>query len=371
MRVAIVTLPLHVNYGGLLQAYALKRSLESMGHEVTVLDRKVKMPLPPVWKAPFIYMKRLLQGKPLSEVFRERRYRKSYPVFAQHVQRFTDRYVDPRLLGWYNEISEGEYDAYIVGSDQVWRPLYFGKIEDAFLAFTKDWDVVRMSYAASFGTDNLEYEYEEVQRCTELLERFDAVSVREDSAVTMCEEWLDCDRAVHVLDPVMLLDVNDYIALADNASAHPCEGKIAAYILDRTPEKLSVIDFMSRVAGCEAVELLDTQVPVEKRVAPPVEDWLAGIMDARCVVTDSFHGCVLAILFHKPFVAVGNTRRGMVRLESLLNMFGLDMRLVHGIDPEDDGEFFLSEPDWSAVDAVLENERMKSVRFLEEALSKS
>ena len=49
MRIAIVTLPLHVNYGGLLQAYALKHCLESMGHEVTVLDRKVKMPLPSLW----------------------------------------------------------------------------------------------------------------------------------------------------------------------------------------------------------------------------------------------------------------------------------------------------------------------------------
>ena len=58
MRIAIVTLPLHTNYGGLLQAYALKTVLESMGHEATVLDRKVKMPLPPCLKAPFIYAKR-------------------------------------------------------------------------------------------------------------------------------------------------------------------------------------------------------------------------------------------------------------------------------------------------------------------------
>lgn len=52
MRIAIVTLPLHTNYGGILQAYALKTYLESMGHQATVLDRKVKMPLPALWKAP-------------------------------------------------------------------------------------------------------------------------------------------------------------------------------------------------------------------------------------------------------------------------------------------------------------------------------
>lgn len=374
MRIAIVTLPLHVNYGGLLQAYALKHCLEGMGHEVTVIDRNVKMPLPAWWKAPFIYMKRFMQGKSPAEVFRERRYKRDYPVFAARVQPFTDKYICPRVLGWYNEIREGEYDAFIVGSDQVWRPLYFGRIEDAFLEFTKDWDVVRMSYAASFGTDNLEFEYETVQACTSLLERFDAVSVRESSGVAMCGEWLDCDRAVHVLDPVLLLQSDVYKALASGASGHPCKGRTVTYILDRTSGKEAVIDFVARVSGTEVADLSvnpDLSLPAEKRVVPPVEDWLAGFMDARCVVTDSFHGCVLAILFHKPFVAVGNSRRGMARLESLLGMFGLDMRLVQGIDPEDDGEFFLSDPDWDAVDAVLETERMKSVRFLQEGLRKS
>ena len=374
MRIAIVTLPLHTNYGGLLQAFALKRSLEDMGHEATVLDRKVKMPLPAAWKAPFIYMKRLVCGKPLPEVFRELKYRRDYPVFAAKVQRFTDEHISPRMIDGLRDVKEGEYDAFIVGSDQVWRPLYFGRIEDAFLEFTKDWDVVRMSYAASFGTENLEYEYETIQRCTELLERFDAVSVRESSAVAMCEEWLDCDRAVHVLDPVMLLDADTYRTLASSASEHPCEGKVATYILDRTPEKQAVVDFMTRVSGSEVADLSvrsDMKLPPSERVVPPIEDWLAGFMDARCVVTDSFHGCVMSILFHKPFVAVGNSRRGMARLESLLEMFGLDMRLVQGIDPEDDGEFFLSDPDWAAVDAVLENERMKSVSFLREGLRKS
>ena len=345
-----------------------------MGHEVTVLDRRVKMPAPPAWKAPFVYLKRIIQGKHLHEVFRERRYAREYPVFASHVQRFTDSFVSPRMLGGYDEIRDGEYDAFVVGSDQVWRPLYFGRIEDAFLEFTHDWDVVRMSYAASFGTDSLEYEYENLQACSALLQRFDAVSAREDAGVKMCEEWFDCDRAVRVLDPVMLLDIKVYEDLVADVRTHPCRDRLVTYILDKTDQKQSVIDFMKRVSGCEVSDLslnpVEADLPLEQRVVPPVEGWLAGFMDARYVVTDSFHGCVMAILFHKPFVAVGNSRRGMSRLESLLAMFGLEMRLVHGIDPEDDGEYFISDPDWSAVDAVLESERLKSVRFLEESLHK-
>jgi hypothetical protein len=87
-------------------------------------------------------------------------------------------------------------------------------------------------------------------------------------------------------------------------------------------------------------------------------------------VTDSFHGCVLAILMHKRFIAVGNSRRGMARLKSLLDMFGLDMRLVHGIDPEDDGEYFLSEPDWGTIDGILEEKRLASMAFLKDSLDK-
>ena len=119
MRIAIVTLPLHTNYGGLLQAFALKHCLEGMGHEVTVLDRKVKMPLPAAWKAPFIYMKRLVCGKPLPEVFRELKYRRDYPVFAAKVQRFTDEHISPRMIDGLRDVKEGEYDAFIV-PDILW-----------------------------------------------------------------------------------------------------------------------------------------------------------------------------------------------------------------------------------------------------------
>ena len=54
MRVAIITLPLHTNYGGILQAYALKKAVESLGHTAEVLDRKCKLVLPPSWKMPHV-----------------------------------------------------------------------------------------------------------------------------------------------------------------------------------------------------------------------------------------------------------------------------------------------------------------------------
>lgn len=372
MKVAIVTLPLHTNYGGLLQAYALKEVLQQLGHEVTVLDRKEKMPAPKGIKAPFVYMRRILnrvlQGADAPEVFRERRFRKELPVVSANTSVFVDRYMDPRIVGSFRQIREGEYDAFVVGSDQVWRPRYFPGVEDAFLSFAKGWDVRRIAYAASFGTDELEYESERLDRCVELLGKFDAVSVREEAGVRMCSEWFDCDSAVHVLDPVMLLSPDRYRELAACAHEHPAKGRMVTYILDNTPHKQRIADFIKGVSGLQvhdiSVNPYDSEVPLEARVVPPVEQWLAGFADAEFVVTDSFHGCVLSILLHKRFIAIGNPSRGMSRLQSLVDMFGLDLRLVHGIDPEDDGEFFMSEPDWEHVDAVLTERRAECIEFL-------
>lgn len=378
MKIAIVTLPLHTNYGGLLQAYAMKTVLERYGHEVTVLDLKDKMQAPKGLKAPFVYLgrmlKRMAKGSSGPEVFRELRYKKELPVVSAHTSVFVREFIRPRMIDSYSDIKEGEYDAFVVGSDQVWRPRYFNRIEDAFLAFAGDWPVRRVAYAASFGTDHLEYDYTMLETCSGLLGKFDGVSVREDSAVLHCEEWLDRDDAVHVLDPVMLLDADVYRSMAAGDDEHPAKGRIMTYILDSSDEKKHVVKFMSSVSG---MDVHDSSVfpyvndkPADQRIVPSVEKWLAAFADAEFVITDSFHGCVLSILMHKRFIAVGNSRRGMARLNSLLNMFGLDMRLVHGIDPEDDGEFFLSDIDWDQVDVVLQEKRGMSLDFLERSLNK-
>lgn len=372
MKVAIVTLPLHTNYGGLLQAYALKEVLKHLGHEVTVLDLEDKMPAPRGLKAPFVYARRILdriiKGSGAKEVFRERRFRTELPQLSGHTAVFVNEYINPRIIKSYRQIQKGEYDAFVVGSDQVWRPRYFPGVEDAFLAFAKGWDVKRVAYAASFGTSELEYESEQLAKCAELLGEFDAVSVREEAGVRMCSEWFDCENAVHVLDPVMLLPAERLRELAVCAPSHPAKGNVVTYILDRTPQKQSVVDFVKRVSGMEvhdiSVNPYDRTLPLESRVVPPVEHWLAGFADAGFVVTDSFHGCVLSILLHKKFIVLGNPGRGMSRLQSLVDMFGLDLRLVHGIDPDDDGEYFMSEPDWELVDSVLKEKRDECVEFL-------
>ena len=343
MRIAIITLPLHTNYGGILQAYALRKILMDMGHQCDVIDREEKLVMPPSWKMPLVHMKRMLKnvfmfGKG-PEVFRERRIRKEFPIVASEVLKFTGDLVSPRTVKKYSDLQLGEYDAFIVGSDQVWRPRYFGNIEDAFLKFTEKWNVRRIAYAASFGTDVLEYTYEELEACTYLLKRFDGVSVREKGAVELCDEWFEREDAVHVLDPVMLPDAEHYSALASIAGESPAKGKVVTYILDESAEKKALVE---RVSGWTSSGIHDVSVnprdgsrPVEERVVPSMESWIGAFADAGFVVTDSFHGCIMSILFHKPFLVVGNASRGLSRVTSLLEMFGLEDRMVHGIDPEE------------------------------------
>jgi hypothetical protein len=160
--------------------------------------------------------------------------------------------------------------------------------------------------------------------------------------------------------------------MASAVHERPAKGKLVTYILDPSAHKRSVVDFISRAGGFDvhdvSVRPYDRDLPVEERVVPALEQWLAGFADADFVVTDSFHGCVMSILFHKRFIAVGNTGRGLARLQSLTEMFGLDQRLVHGIDPEDDGEYFLSEPDWASVEEILQKRREECLVFLKNNL---
>ena len=122
MKTAVITLPLHTNYGGILQAYALKCVLEGMGHEAVVVDRKDKMPLPVWYKAPFVYasraLKKMLKPGAGVEVLRELNYRKTLPLRAVNTQRFINQYIAPLVVSSYKDIRQGEYDAFVV---DVWN----------------------------------------------------------------------------------------------------------------------------------------------------------------------------------------------------------------------------------------------------------
>ena len=340
MRIGILTLPLHTNYGGILQAYALQTTLERMGHEVVVFDTPNKCPLPPLWKLPLSFVKRILlksMGR-IDRIFIERYNNRVYPVITKEIQPFIDEKIHRKVFTKFSKLDACDFDAIVVGSDQVWRsiyfiPMWFGQpMENAYLSFTKGWNIKRISYAASFGTDKWEYNEKQTLHSKKSLQMFDAVSVREENGVKLCKQYFDVD-ALHVLDPTMLLNANDYIELFKQKQTPKSKGNLLNYVLDETDEIKNLIKKVSSEKKMITFAVNnpyegDNTKPLNRRIKPSVETWLRGFYDADFVITDSFHASVFSVIFKKQFIVVGNKERGMARFESLLKMFGLEERLV-------------------------------------------
>ncbi len=337
MRIAILTLPLHTNYGGILQAYALQTVLERMGHDVCLIEKRQKPLRLPLWKAPLFYGKRILKnltGHPFP-IFYEQKVNREKPIIQQHTDQFVRKYIKRRIVNSFSEIKETDFDAIVVGSDQIWRPKYFLNIEHAYLDFTEGWNIRRIAYAASFGTNEWEYNKRQTRECGRLLQNFDAVSVREKSGIDLCRNHFNV-QATHVLDPTMLLEAGDYIKLFEAESTPKSPGTLLNYILDETPEKMALIEKIAKDKGLipfrvnSKVEDINALLP--ERIQPSVEQWLRGFYDAEFIVTDSFHACVFSILFNKPFLVYGNKKRGLSRFKSLLERIGLLDHLIVNVN---------------------------------------
>lgn len=377
MRIGILTLPLHTNYGGILQAYALQTVLERMGHEVVVFDTPNRMPLPPLKNIPKCFLKRIVKkllGRNQKIFYEYYQNKKVIPVVSQNTQRFINSYIHRKEIRNFNELDGETYDAIVVGSDQVWRPIYFDQgwrgqgIENAYLAFASKWNIKRLSYAASFGTDKQEYSDAQILECRKLMQMFDAVSVRENSAVNQCRKYFN-HSASHVLDPTLLLRVDDYIRLFKASNVDKSCGTLLTYVLDSSEVMTKYIRDIAQDKKLEPFNVnnpyeYDDSRPLQERIKPSVEKWLRGFYDAEFVITDSFHACVFSIIFHKQFVVVGNKERGMSRFESLLDMFGLKDRLVN----IGDDISFLDEIDFTAVDKIYDTLKEESKSFLFNAL---
>ena len=383
MKIGILTQPLQANYGGLLQNYALQQVLLQARHEVETIDwtpsnKSLRSRLYRIkWTIlPFLFPKKYpkLRYQPTDE---ERK------VIQQHTNHFISTYIHHTKTiifkdGFSRQAKVGKYDAYVVGSDQVWRPRYNAFLTSMFLDFAKEEKAKRIAYAASFGTDQWEYSPEMTAICAPLAQKFDFVSVREDSGVRLCKDYLGVD-AVHVLDPTLLLNKDDYISLIEAEKEPQSRGTLFNYILDPDANKTAFINKVAKEKGLSSFQVLpkcqqetrtkeDIKNRIDDCVFPGVTTWLRAFMDAEMTIVDSFHGMVFSIIFHKPFWVIGNVNRGMSRFTSLLKLFHLEDRLL---DPNQLEEVDINRPiDWASVNAILEQKRNECKNLLLTELSK-
>ena len=386
MKIGIITQPLRNNYGGLLQNYALQTILKQAGHDATTIDwswntkRNARIIFSTIARF-------LLHHITIGHVAKVKN--KYYPtddedeIIHKNVYAFRKKYIsstnkieNPRK---YAEVAHDlRCDAYIVGSDQCWRPRYnHGFIPNMYLAFTKDCNVKRISYATSFGTDKWEYNENMTKICSMLAEKFDLITVREESGIKLCKEYLGVE-AKHVLDPTMLLDKEDYIRLIESENEPKSNGNLFYYILDPADKTRSFIESVAQRKNLAPFMVLpkykeeyrtkqNVKECIEDCVYPSVTAWLRAFMDAEMTIVDSFHGMVFSIIFNKPFWVIGNKTRGMSRFHSLLQQFGLQDRLL---DVNELNNVDLNKHiDWERVNAKREALKQESLSLLFNALN--
>ena len=372
MKIGIITLPLHTNYGGIMQAYSLQTILEKMGHEVVVYQ-KINKPLTglPIWKYPLAIGKQLLKNRlSLLAVLNKK---KAMSIITQRIDRFIEDNINTCVVKDLRKIPLYNVDAIIVGSDQIWRPQYVKRmwktnIQNVFMKFAPGWQGKRIAYAVSFGVDHWEFSDKETEECRELVKLFDAVSVREESGIKLCHKYLNIMPTM-VLDPTLLLQSSDYIKLFKTGNTPKNKGLLFCYILDRTPEKMNYVHKFSvenklKLSIIEPTDM-DKEAPLEDLIIPSVEKWIRSFYDAEFVITDSFHGCVFSIIFNKKFIAIGNPERGLSRFISLLSELGMENNLVTDLNHIDIMRTEDKLIDYSQKLSLLRN---NSIRFLNNCL---
>ena len=368
----ILTHPPASNYGGILQAYALQRALVGLDYDADIVDYTSRLQIAMRPKGGRARLFSLL--KLISAILGIGKRPVPSPYVSWFHRLFKKRFM--RLFPLNDSRSNlsrlCDKAAFIVGSDQVWRPCYSPCIADYFLKdVPSSADVLKIAYAASFGTDQWEFSDEETSEYSKLAKLFDFISVREKSGVRLCHEFLSVD-AQHVLDPTMLLGAQDYIHLIENANIPESTSNLFCYILDPNSESEKIIKSLER-DGYKVTYAMLTANPTKSNPRPcqmSVEEWLRGIYSAELVVTDSFHACVFSIIFKKPFVALGNPQRGNTRFDSLLETFGLRGRLILNYSSFVENNALLKTScDLLELDSILQELRQQSLMLLTNLVS--
>lgn len=360
MKIGILTVPFNNNYGGFLQAFALKKVLQDMGLEVVFINRRRNKNT----NYRVIIKKALIKLGVCKDRIKE---------LSKYTEQFKREYLYPMTEEYYTseelkKCLNYNFDAVIVGSDQVWRYKSAGdSIDDFFCNFLEGTNIPHFSYAASMGTDELEYPQNKMEICSQLLKGFKAISVREQSAKDILNTYFDAEDVQVVIDPTLLLDKQDYIDLFKNKYDKPQKPYVFTYVLDEKEELREAIDGFASKCGLDIVNLrAQTGNLKEIKVIEPVEKWLSALYYSDYVVTDSFHGVVFSIIFNKPFVVYGNMRTGISRLDYLLGQLGIRERLMSSCNEL--SSLLETSIDWETLNNRIDGKRESSFSFLKEAL---
>lgn len=374
MKIGILTHPLDYNYGCLLQAFALQKTIREMGHEVVTINRysDPHRPFKVLLKDWIHRLKsRIIKHQDVSLCWNPIESLNTKRVLSSKTQLFVDRnivntgIVLPKDLNKIDE--EYKFDAYVVGSDQVWLP-HFSL--NCFLNFVQRDNVKRIFYAASTGAQSFADNPLILQECRELAKKFSGFSVREDNLIPLVKTTLNRE-AIQVLDPTLLLSSQDYLKTCNQEIES--EPVIFTYILDKTGDKQLLIEKIASKLNLPIVRgsvgkdyVKGSGMNIHDCIYPPVEKWISNLSRAKFVVTDSFHGTCMSIVFRKPFVVFGNESRGLNRFLSLLRLFDMEGRLI--LKSSEFNDSFYKSIDTVDLDNRIKELQSISISYLQKNL---
>lgn len=341
----IVTFHFSKNYGAFLQAFSLAKFLNAScvnfipGYRFFV-GARIKRKLPFLWS--------ILA------------FLRSLKCDNQKFEEFENLPKTPFLKNVESLKKHFSLDsAFIAGSDQIWNPKFISEREEIYFLDFAPPSAKRISYAASLGMKQWPKDFE--QRVLPMLQKFDAISVREESSVPYLIS-LGLKNVVCVCDPTILHNGDFYRREFPGAKVPKGEYAFVYKIRERIPEPVQEL-------FADKVITVDLQ---KKRTIVSVTDWLGLIDHAKFVVTDSFHCAVFCLLFHKPFIVLPNnsTQQGMnERFATLLGKTGLEYRCIGKNDSSEEISEKLNAPvDWAEVESILQKWRTYSANWLKNAL---
>ncbi|EWS66202.1 Polysaccharide pyruvyl transferase [Hydrogenophaga sp. T4] len=373
LRIGILTFHFSDNYGAALQAYALRRWFVEHGHEPRFIDYKpahierggqLTLPTSPAKLKANLKTIYLTASSFANRHFGNRGQREKFTLFREH---FLGIKNGSTLSDTYETLDAARsFDLIVAGSDQIWSPSqHFGFDPNYFLAFAGNYRARKISYAASFGRDQVSSS-EEAQ-LPNLLQNFDAISVREASGIPLVERAIGC-RPANVPDPTLLH--NNYSELTDRASYKHEDPYIFCYGL-RSPDNIrQTADLVSKQLKCPILSPHNPHrrwIEIGNTVYPDPSEWVSLMKNARFVVTNSFHGTVFALLFKKPFIVAGLTGERVsanARAINLLRAVHLESRFTSTFSEQHVKTLMANEIDWAEVDKRLADLRQTGNEFL-------
>lgn len=341
MKVGIVTIYDFFNHGNRLQNYALEQTLTKLGHNVTTLAITPKKfysyVLPIANCLPFIPV--------ISRMNRSKKFTKEH--FHNVI---IDRYSKKKL-----EKLNDKFDAFVIGSDQVWNPKYMANKYVSFLKFA-DKDKC-ISYAPSFGIEKLPEKLKAT--FVDGLSHIKYLSVRENEGKRIIEECVGKEAPV-VVDPTFLLEKEDWEKFATTVKNKPKEYIVTYFLMPKKEYKEKVKE-ISKKYNLPVINLNNS---FDKYFKNNPSEFIDLIMGAKLVCTNSFHGHAMSIILEKPFVSFISFKSTKSRIMTLLKMTELENRNWETLKEED---YF--NLDFSKAKSNIEKQRKISLSFLQDSLN--